>query len=572
MRVRWIWLLAVGLLSVVFVGLAVRGADSTPDRPQLTQLPRPAAPPPAPKHDTEPNFVFILTDDLSWNLINHRFTPHIVALARHGETFDHYFVADSLCCPSRATIFTGDYPHDTHVITNGRPHGGWFRFRRQGLARRTFAVALRRRGYATSMEGKFLNGYGDPSLKTVRARVPPGWSDWHVSDFSGYQEFNFLEDDNGHLDSYGGPTGGCVPGGPKADSAVAGERSDHYGVDVLGRYARSFIRRDAGRPFAVEVATYAPHRPFTPSPRNACDFPGLHAPRYPSFDTNNVNPPAWLGHRPPLTPGKLAYIDHGFRKRAQSVEAVDALVGRIEAQLKAEHLRRRTYIVFSSDNGFHMGEHRLSWGKMTAFDSDIRVPLIVAGPGIPHGRVVHQVVQNTDLYPTFVQLAGGQPSAAVDGHSLVPLLHPSGPVPRWPTVALVEHHGHPGGPGDPDFDDGRLGGDPTTYNAIRISAPHLPHFAGPVEAVWVAYRDAAHEHEFYDVAHDPFEMDNRAGRLTRAQRRVLGRLVHGLENCHDRSSCWKAGHPMRVRPTALAGAETALGSGGSAPARLQPAT
>src|SRR5262249_7273817 len=174
---RGMW--AGGPVLAVCGGLVGRGADSTPDSPKIVMLPRPEAPPAAPSHDTQPNIVFILADDLSWNLINRRFTPHIVALAHHGETFDHYFVTDSLCCPSRSTIFTGDFPHDTHVTANTRPHGGWFMFRKQGLQRRTYAVALRKRGYATSMDGKFINGYGDPSLKLTRPRVPPGWSDWH---------------------------------------------------------------------------------------------------------------------------------------------------------------------------------------------------------------------------------------------------------------------------------------------------------------------------------------------------------------------------------------------------------
>jgi N-acetylglucosamine-6-sulfatase len=155
----------------------------------------------------------------------------------------------------------------------------------------------------------------------------------------------------------------------------------------------------------------------------------------------------------------------------------------------------------------------------------------------------------------------------------VALLHPhGGGVPRWRTLALVEHRGHPSGPRDPDYDNGKLGGDPTTYDAMRISAPHLPHFAGPVEGVWVEYHDLAREREFYDIARDPFELDNLAGRLTRPQRRVLHRLLRGLKRCHNRRACWKAAHPMKVRPTPLVAAETALGSGGSAPARLQPAT
>ena len=106
--------------------------------------------------------MFILTDDLSWNLINEQTAPHIMQLEQHGETFDHYFVADSLCCPSRSTIFTGLYPHDTHVATNLPPDGGYQKFQAEGLGKRTFAVALQSGGYATSMLGKYLNGYGDP--------------------------------------------------------------------------------------------------------------------------------------------------------------------------------------------------------------------------------------------------------------------------------------------------------------------------------------------------------------------------------------------------------------------------
>jgi N-acetylglucosamine-6-sulfatase len=487
-----------------------------------------------------PNIVFILTDDLSWDLINRRFAPHIAALERRGETFDHYFVADSLCCPSRATIFTGEFPHDTGVISNTAPSGGYVKFQRRRLGRRTFAVPLARRGYATSLLGKYLNGYGDPMRSRWRTRVPPGWDDWHVANSTGYQEFRYLLDDNGRTDFYGGPRGACTPGGVAADITSAGRRGDSYGVDILSRDATAFIARAAGRPFALEVATFAPHRPYTPSPRNACDFPGLRAPRDPSFDASNVDPPAWLGARPPLSATELDTIDRSYRLRAQSVESVDALVARVEARLRALGELRHTYIVFSSDNGYHMGQHGLTWGKMTAFDTDIRVPLIVAGPGVPHGRVVHQVAQNTDLYPTFVALAGGHPHPGVDGHSLVPLLHPHHHASlRWRTLALVEHRGHARSPLDPDFEDGKLGGDPTTYSALRISTRHLRHFPGPVEAVYVEYTDG--EREFYDIKHDPYERHNLAFHLTRPQRHELHHLLHRLRHCHGPHACWRAG-------------------------------
>ena len=480
---------------------------------------------PAPKpatvgHPSRPNIVFILTDDLSWDLINKQFAPHIVALEKRGETFSHYFVADSLCCPSRSTIFTGLFPHDSKVVTNVPPDGGFQKFQSQDLEKRTFAVALQSAGYQTSLLGKYLNGYGDPKMNSKTAPIPPGWSDWHVSNNSGYAEFNYYLNDNGTVNYYSG--GGT------------------FGVDVLNGDTSSFIKRSAKKPFAIEVSTFAPHSPYTPAPRNSKDFPGLKAPRQPSFNANNVNPPPWLGSRPPMTTSEIAVLDKDFRRRAQAVESVDKLVADTEATLAAEHLSNDTYIVFSSDNGLHLGQHRLEAGKQTAFDSDIRVPLIVAGPGVPRGRVVKQVTQNVDLFPTFLQLAGikAQPT---DGHSLVPLLHPDASPPAWRTAALIEHHGNNLNPSDPDYQV--KADNPPTYNAIRISAPHLPGFTGPVEAVYIEYDDATHDLEFYNIAKDPYEIDNTANALTTAQRTELHQILVNLMNCHTSSSCWAAASP-----------------------------
>jgi N-acetylglucosamine-6-sulfatase len=460
---------------------------------------------------TKPNIVFILTDDLSSDLL--RFMPHVAALQARGETFDHYFVADSLCCPSRASIFTGRFPHNTHVLSNTPPLGGYWKFKRRGLERKTFAVAVHRRGYATSLLGKYLNGYGDPVLTGRNARTPPGWTDWHVANRTGYREFDYELDDNGHVDAY----------------------ASDYGVDRLADSATAFIARERSQPFLLEIATFAPHEPYTPAARNAQDFPGLHAPRDPSFDAPNTDPPRWLARLGPLTADQLARIDLDYRKRAQSVEAIDALLARVEAQLVAQHELANTYIVFSSDNGYHLGQHELSVGKMTAFDSDVRVPLIVAGPGVPSGAVVHQIAQNVDLYPTFVALAGGVPSPSVDGHSLVPLLHPHGRT-RWRTAALLEHRGRTLRPGDPDYADSAHG-DPTTYEAIRVSRPGL-------EAVYVRYPDG--EREFYDLTRDPYERHNRARALSARQRAQLDRTVKRLARCHGARACWRAGRTPRA--------------------------
>ena len=471
---------------------------------------------------TRPNIVFILSDDLSWNLVNARYAPHIAALRRRGETFTNYFVADSLCCPSRTNIFTGLYPHDSKVLANVGADGGFTRFQAEHLDRRTWAVALQAAGYRTSMLGKYLNGYGQPQINAQTAPIPAGWTDWHVADGTGYREFDYHLNDNGAINSYG-------------------SAPEDYGVDVLDAKARSFIQGAGAGPFAIEIATFAPHAPFVPAPRNADDFPGLTEPRDPSFNAANVDPPAWLAHRKALTPSKVAKLDGDYRKRAQDVEAIDKLLADVETQLQAEHLDQSTYIVFSSDNGYHIGQHRLTRGKQTAFDTDIRVPLIVAGPGVPAGRTVAQVTQNVDLYPTFAQLAGARPAAGVEGRSLVGLLHPSPTPPPWRTVALVEHHHVDKDAADPDREEGGKSGNPTTYAAIRIHSPHVPGFRGPVDAVYVEY--ATHEREFYDLAKDPYELRNTASRLTAAQRAQLHAILARYQRCHGASACWQAGAP-----------------------------
>ena len=123
---------------------------------------------------TGPNIVVLLTDDLSWNLVTQRFMPHVIQLERQGETFDHYIVADSLCCPSRSSIFTGLFPHDSGVFTNKGTDGGYYAFTHHhpNLETKTYAVAIQPHGYLSSMMGKYLNGY-EPGSATKAASPAP---------------------------------------------------------------------------------------------------------------------------------------------------------------------------------------------------------------------------------------------------------------------------------------------------------------------------------------------------------------------------------------------------------------
>ena len=455
-----------------------------------------------------PNIVFVLTDDLAWNLV--RYMPHVVAMQHEGETFSNYFVTDSLCCPSRASILTGRFPHDTRVFDNSPPEGGYEDFHQRGEERQTFALALQRAGYRTALMGKYLNGY-KPAATEGRRRpyVPPGWNEWDVAG-NGYPEYGYRMNSDGRVRTYG-------------------YSAHDYLTDVLARKGLGFIDRAAGarRPFLLEIATFAPHAPFTPAPPDAGAFAGLLAPRTPAFNTVGTGEPAWLSSFAPLAPAQVGAIDRKFRRRAEAVQAVDRMIGAIEAELKATGTARDTYIVFSSDNGLHMGEHRLEPGKLTAFDTDIRVPLIVTGPGVPSGRVVDAMTENVDLCPSFEQLGGAPVPASADGRSLVALLRGRRGVNSRKEI-LVEHHGRVVDAGDPDLPT-RGAGNPPSYEAIRTRA-----------SLYVEY--VTGEREYYDLRRDPFELDNLASTLPPARLQRLHRALAAIESCHGARQCWRAQH------------------------------
>ena len=171
-----------------------------------------------------------------------------------------------------------------------------------------------------------------------------------------------------------------------------------------------------------------------------------------------------------------------------------------------------------------MGEYTLYSGKQTAFDTDIHVPLIVSGPGVPAGRVASQLASNVDLAPTFETLAGLPVPADVDGHSLAAVWHGQDP-PGWRQAVLIEHHGPDFSPDDPDRQTQKPG-DPPTYAAVRTAT-----------ALYVRYAGGAQE--YYDTVTDPYELDNLAAKgVPAALRQALG----ALENCHAGVTCWAAAH------------------------------
>jgi arylsulfatase A-like enzyme len=448
---------------------------------------------------TPPNIVFILTDDLTTNLL--KYMPNVQRMERDGLSFSRYFVVDSLCCPSRAAILTGRYPHNDGVFSNQGPDGGYTAFDDYGDSSRTYGLGLQAAGYATGFFGKYLNGY-DPT-----DGVPSGWDEWDVAGL-GYREYNYDLNEDGSVRHYGS------------------EPRD-YLTSVLSRRASSFIARTAAQqqPFAVEIAPFSPHLPAIAAPRDVGDYRTLPAPRGPAWNRLPTHAPSWLAHFPALSKANKATIRRVYRHRVRAVLSIDRMVGHLRTLLDQLGIAQDTYVVFSSDNGYHLGQHRLRPGKQTAFDTDIRVPLVVTGPDVPPGRRLGAVAASIDLAPTFAAIANTQLPAPPDGTSMLPLWH--GVVPAdWPRAVLIEHRGRPLSPTDPDYQSYRAGS-PPSYVAIRTA-----------HALYVKYVNG--DREYYDLRTDPYELHNQVGSVPAAVLGPLRRTLRRLSTCAGPRSCTAA--------------------------------
>src|SRR6185503_5969090 len=345
-----------------------------------------------------PNVVVIMTDDQRRELVS-RMPQTLDLLATHGTTFTNAVVSHSLCGPSRTSAITGRYAHNTGVASNFSPADSYDRIDFS----RALPVALQRAGYYTAHVGKYVNFYGsrDPT------EIPLGYDDWFVP--LHWHFYNYAVNDNGVVRTHG-------------------KAPEDYLTDVLADRAAAAIRSAAAsqRPFAVWVAPIAPHdeglAPPWPAPRHqgACATEPLPMP--PSFNEADVtDKPPHIQALALFDEGAISRITTRYRAQLASLLAVDDLVARVVAVLEETGTLANTIVIFTSDNGFLMGEHRLE-GKLPHYQPSIGVPLLVRGPGIRAGVTQHALVSNVDLAATVADVAGAEPDAPIDGRSLRPLL------------------------------------------------------------------------------------------------------------------------------------------------------
>jgi N-acetylglucosamine-6-sulfatase len=423
------------------------------------------APAPGQAPDARPNILLIQTDDMEVDDL--KALPTVGRLAAQGTTFVNSFVGFSLCCPSRATLLTGQYNHNNNVLHNGPPAGGYEALDHTN----TLPVWLQAAGYHTTHVGKYLNGYG---TRVPQTTIPPGYSDWQGLGQGTYQMYDYTVNDNGTLVHYG-----TAP----AD----------YQTDVLADRAVQSIRERAAsdQPFFLTFSPLAPHGSGRvaghdgngpqPAPRHAGAYANEPLDTDPSFNEADVSDkPLEIQRLPRITPAVQAQIDTRNRRRLESLLAVEEAIGRMVTALQQAGELNRTLIIFTSDNGWQEGEHRVPSGKVRVYEPSIRVPLIVRGPGFAAGARAEAFAINTDLAPTIAEAAGAVPGRVLDGMSLREV---AAGGQRAIARPLLNETGAPG----------RANG--AFHQAIRTH-DHL------------YVERSTGERELYDLHRDPFQLDN----------------------------------------------------------------
>jgi N-acetylglucosamine-6-sulfatase len=464
--------LALSLAALLIPAMAADGHLTKPKPPKADKPKRKAV-----ALHKRPNIIFVMTDDAT--LENMRVMHETRRLiGDQGATFNQYVVSYSLCCPSRATMMTGQYAHNNRVLGNRWPNGGYYRFRSES----SLPVWLQHAGYYTAHVGKFLNGYG----KRGRREIPAGWNDWMTSvDPTTYRYWDYTFNENGTLVHYG--------------NAVREYRTDVDTRTALGiiKHHAAKTNADRAKPLYLQLDYLAPHSGYPvalddpprmatpePAPRDRDRFAFAPLPTPPNYNEADVSDkPIGVRRRQPIQPYVRYAITEDYQQRLESMLSVDQGVAEIVRELRRTGELNNTYIFFSSDNGFFQGEHRIPSGKVLPYEESIRLPLLVRGPGIEPHTKLDQLVGNVDLAPTIAAMAHAKPELIQDGVSLLPLLETG----RWDVKR-----------NDIILEAGPFDKPEQEYTGLRT-----PRY------MFAVYGNG--EQELYDLRADPYELDNRAG-------------------------------------------------------------
>jgi arylsulfatase A-like enzyme len=440
----------------------------------------------------QPNIVVITTDDQSLSMMRGRYMPKTTKqIAERGATFTDYIVTTPLCCPSRATLLTGQYAHNHAVLTN---HYDLLDDKDNVLP-----VWLRRAGYRTAHVGKFLNAYE----QTVgnRFEIAPGWDVWFTA-LGATRYFDYEISANGRRRHFGD--------GPRS-----------HITRVLNRKAASLIRRFAPdpQPLYLQLDHRAPHtetgtnsggpcgaRAVPEDPRDEERVRDEPLPTPPSFNEADVSDkPSYIRDTALLSRGRIKRITKRYDCGLAALQSVDRGVKKVVQALRQTGELGNTVLIFTSDNGYYFGEHRIARDKTHPYEEGIRVPLMVRVPArlgaAAAGEKLDEPVANIDLAPTLLEIAGADPCAAdddcrtMDGRSFMPLLRGSG---EWPNDRglLVEYDGA-----------SSKGTSSCEYHGIRAEGwMYVDHVRIPNPLTGVC--EETEQTELYNLTLDPYQLDS----------------------------------------------------------------
>ncbi|KAI0398159.1 arylsulfatase [Xylariaceae sp. FL0594] len=490
--------------------------------------------PPPPTGD-RPNIVFIMTDDQDRRLDSLAHMPVLQReLVAKGTEFTNHYTNQALCCPSRSTLLRGQTVHNTNLTNVVQPGGSYNKWVQSGQDKDYLPHWLSAAGYRTEYIGKIMNGYGISNYR-VKSK---GW-DW--SDL-------LVEP---YIDDYNLPV-----------MSQNGQRPVYYEgfhqTDVLRIKALNRLRNltSQSAPFFLAICPFTPHVGFQdsqpahrpiPLQRHLNDFTGVKAPRTPNFnppDKYQHNAGGWVKELSPMDDAAIDWADFVYQTRLQALAGIDEIIEDVIDLLQNKGVINNTYVIFTSDNGYHIGQHRIPAGKSLFYNEDTNLPFVVRGPGVPANVKSSIPSLHIDLAPTFLEIAGVPPSSFpvfLDGRSVLSQWHD----PLSTNNASISGDAAGQGNGKESINieywgragieapsGGKLGSpfDATTYKTIRILG---------VEQSWAYTVWCSGEKELYNTSPDadPYELVNLAAEAEYA--RVVNRLDALLmvtKSC-ERGSC-----------------------------------
>ncbi|KAI0968702.1 arylsulfatase-like protein [Xylaria arbuscula] len=448
-----------------------------------------------------PNIVFILTDDQDLHMGSLDYMPFVKEqLIDRGTSFRKHFCTTALCCPSRVSLWTGKAAHNTNVTDVLPPYGGYPKFISQGLNDKYLPVWLQDAGYNTYYTGKLFNAH---SVNTYDSPFAAGWtgSDFLLDPFTYWYMNSTYQRNHDPPVSYEG----------------------QYSVDVLAKKALGFLDEAfaTGKPFFLGVAPVAPHADiqspafkhgnhsnitevkFSPpvaAERHAHLFRGAQVPRTANFNPDKPSGASWIRNLPQQGPENIEYNDNFYAQRLRALQSVDEIVDSLVRRLEDLRILDNTYLIYSTDNGYHIGHHRLNPSKQCSFEEDINIPLIIRGPGVPEDFLTDIVTTHTDLAPTLLQIARAPLRDDFDGLA-IPLTQAGlnqAKNERHEHVT-VEHWGFASNEGQVFDWYPIIISNNNTYKALRVVGESY----NLLYQVW-----CNNEHELYDLTTDPGQMDN----------------------------------------------------------------